>query len=284
MDNDKLTDNGYDVPPPTLPPEARLPINRCNLPAVILGGLRFQAHPVALHIDGVSTLHKDLFARLQRITDEQARARQFIDYMAVHFCLEQLEEAGLMPDTGHARGKANYLNTLRGWHFDAEGREGAVLKGWVESRFGLLPRWHNGPVDSPEGETYRRYEQERAVGLYNTNALEAQLDLLYAYCQYELQRRRPGQSHCTLYRGINRLQTHEVLREERKGRPDVLLNSINSFSASRERAGEFGDYILKAEIPSAKIFFFNDLLPGRLKGEDEYIVIGGVYRVSVGLF
>ncbi len=284
MDNDKTPDDGRDVPPPSLPPNARLPINRCNLPAVILGGLRFQAHPVDLHIDGVGTLHKDLFARLSRIDDENARAQQFIDYMAVHFCLEQLEEAGLMPDTGHARGKADYLNTLRGWHFDAEGREGAVLKGWVESRFGLLPRWHGGPIETPDNDAYRRYEQERAMGLYNTNALEAQLDLLYAYCQYELKRRHPGRSHCTLYRGINRLQAHEVLRETNKGHPDVLLNNINSFSASRERAGEFGDYILEAKVPLPKIFVFNQLLPKRLKGEDEYIVIGGVYRVRIALF
>ena len=36
-----------------------------------------------------------------------------------------------------------------------------------------------------------------------------------------------------------------------------------------------------ARIPAAKIFFNCDLLPGVLKGEDEYIVIGGVYDIAI---
>ena len=36
---------------------------------------------------------------------------------------------------------------------------------------------------------YLRYLEMRSAGLYGTNALEAQLDLLYAYCQYEFARR-----------------------------------------------------------------------------------------------
>ena len=35
-----------------------------------------------------------------------------------------------------------YLRVVRGWAFDPDGREAAVLKGWVESRFGLMPRHH----------------------------------------------------------------------------------------------------------------------------------------------
>jgi NAD+--dinitrogen-reductase ADP-D-ribosyltransferase len=49
---------------PTLPACARLPINRCNLPAVILGSLTFQHHPTALHIDGVAELHRELYRLL----------------------------------------------------------------------------------------------------------------------------------------------------------------------------------------------------------------------------
>jgi len=33
----------------------------------------------------------------------------------------------------------------------------------------------------------------------------------------------------------------------------------------------------------AKIFFYNHLLPGLLKGEEEYVVIGGVYEVALSL-
>jgi len=29
------------------------------------------------------------------------------------------------------------------------------------------------------------------------------------------------------------------------------------------------------------MFFFNGLLPGMLKGEDEWVVIGGVYEVGI---
>jgi len=34
------------------------------------------------------------------------------------------------------------------------------------------------------------------------------------------------------------------------------------------------------QAPLAKIFFYNQLLPGMLKGENEYVVIGGIYEVE----
>ena len=46
---------------PALPKYAYLPINRCNLPAVILGSLSFQKHPTPLFLDGVHTLHRAFF-------------------------------------------------------------------------------------------------------------------------------------------------------------------------------------------------------------------------------
>jgi len=61
----------------------------------------------------------------------------------------------------------------------------------------------------------------------------------------------------------------------------VLFNNMVSFTSSRERAGEFGDYILEAEVPTTKVFFHCGLLPDQLKGEDEHLVIGGVYRVRL---
>jgi NAD+--dinitrogen-reductase ADP-D-ribosyltransferase len=56
---------------------------------------------------------------------------------------------------------------------------------------------------------------------------------------------------------------------------------VSSFSSSRERAGEFGDTILDVDVPVAKLAFFSRLLPGMLKAEDEYVVIGGLYRVRM---
>jgi NAD+--dinitrogen-reductase ADP-D-ribosyltransferase len=263
---------------PTLPRAARLPINRCNLPATILGSVAFQKHPAALEIDGVAALHASLFARLDGSADAAARAQLFRDYVTVHFRLDHLEDAGLTPGSGN-RAKANWLRLLRGWSFDADGREGAVLKGWVESRFGLLPRFHGETLRDYSEPAYRRYQEMRATGLYGTNALEAQLDLLYAYCQYEFSRQQDGDDHLTLYRGTNRIGDHEVLADT-EGRQVVLFNSLSSFSSSRERADEFGDTVLEVCVPKAKVLFHCRLLPGLLIGEDEFLVIGGAYEIE----
>ncbi len=269
---------------PSLPRSARLPLNRCNLPAVILGSLTYQTHPVPLQLDSVDDLHSALFSgMLPSLDTHPQRAERFIDYMSVHFCLEHLEDAGLTP--GRRRRKyrtnANYLRMVRGWSFDSDGREGAVLKHWAETRFGLLARYHGGVLNGHDSDAYHQYLVEGAQGLYATNALESQLDLLYTYCQYELARQFPEASHVTLYRGINRLDGHELLERLSGGRYRVILNNLNSFTRSRERADEFGDSILETRVPLPKVFFYNRLLPGMLKGEDEYVVIGGVYEVQI---
>lgn len=277
---------------PVLPRAARLPINRCNLPAAILGGLSYQQHPSPLTLDGVWVLHRRLFAMLEALPDPAERARRFVDYMVVHFRLERPEELGFVPELGRlapcrhkaaprARIRSNYLRLVRGWAFDADGREAAVLKGWVESRFGLLARYHRGSLQDLASEAQARYQEARAAGLYGTNALEAQLDLLYTYAQYELHRPDPDRSHLTLYRGVNRLDAHEQLGTGPDGAPVFLLNNLNSFSLSRERAGEFGDHLLKVEVPLTKVFFYTRLLPGLLNGEEEFAVLGGLYPVRL---
>jgi NAD+--dinitrogen-reductase ADP-D-ribosyltransferase len=280
-----------------LPRWARLPINRCNLPAAILGGLTFNAHPAALALDGIAALHRPLLNMLDQIEDRWERARGFAHYVSEHFRLERPEDAGLAscdakrvtrapcapagPVRRRNRARASYLRVVRGWLFDPDGREAAVLKGWVESRFGLTPRHHREPLRDPTSTAYIQYLEDRSTGLYGTNALEEQLDLLYTYCQYELGR-QPGQRpHRDLFRGVNRMHAHERLAVLDRRREVLLLNNLNSFSSSRERAGEFGDYILSAAVPTSKILFFNDLLPGMARGEDEYAVIGGLYEVAV---
>jgi NAD+--dinitrogen-reductase ADP-D-ribosyltransferase len=263
----------------SLPRDARLPINRCNLPAVVLGSLTYQRHPMPLLLDGVAELHRDLFRRLNAALPE-ARAEVFRDYLTVHFQLEWPEEMGYSGKKGN-RAKANYVRMMRGWSFDSDSREAAVLKGWVESRFGLMPRYHGQSLRDPAGEGYRRYQEMRSQGLYGTNALEAQFDLVYAFCQLELERRHPGALHVTLYRGVNRMADHEVMEKGEGGRHVILLNNLSSFTCSRERACEFGDYILAVDIPLTKIFFHCGLLPGVLQGEDEFLVIGGVVDVTL---
>jgi len=268
-----------------LPYSARLAINHCNLPALVLGSLTFQHHPVPVHLDGVEELHRELFDSLDTIGEAERRAENFKDYMRSSFLLDHLDEAGFTPGgRRRKRDKADYLRMLRGWLFDPDGMEAAVLKSWVESRFGLLTRNHNGPLGDPGTANHRGYLAARARGLYNTNALESQLDLLYTYCQYEIGRRRPSRTHARLYRGVNRIDDHEILQRSDKHTYILVLNNLSSFTASRERADEFGDYILEVRVPLAKLLYLPGLLPGTLKGEEEYLVIGGVYQVEWHIF
>ncbi len=225
---------------PSLPAYARSPLNRCNLPAVIVGGLRFQQQPSPLYIDGVHELNRLLFQSLDDVNDPEQRAILFRDYMSSSFLLDHKERAGFEPDTQRVqRGKADYLRLLRGWMFDSDSVEGAVMKRWVESRFGLLPQSHRGRLQGYESETYLSYQADYVRGVYNTNALEAQLDLLYSFCQYELQRRFSKQTHLTLYRGVNGLEQHNVLAHESELERVLLLNNLNSY---------IGDHFYAADL------------------------------------
>jgi NAD+--dinitrogen-reductase ADP-D-ribosyltransferase len=283
---DKIADK-TPAPAPTLPRTACLPLNRCNLPAVILGSLTFQRYPTPLKLDGVEEMHRDLFRRLDEAPESRRRAEVFRDYLTVHFRLEHLDEAGWSGQR-KGRAKANYIRVIRGWSFDSDSREGAVMKAWTESRFGLLPRYHGGPIrnltdpdDLAGNAAYRRYQEMRARGIYGANALETQLDLVYAYCQYEFARQHARRAHLTLYRGVNRLEEYERLDDgQAEARNVLLLNNLNSFTGNPERAGEFGDIILTLRVPVAKIFFHSRLLPGILQGEAEFLVVGGVYEVE----
>jgi NAD+--dinitrogen-reductase ADP-D-ribosyltransferase len=272
------------TPTMVLPRSARLPINRCNLPANILGGLTFQHSPVALELDGVALFHKGFFALLDSLENASERAEAFTMHMNASFYLDQPEQAGYSPLAINKRHKTDYLRMLRGWGFDSNGREGAALKGWVESRFGLLPRHHSGQIRDFSGVAYRRYLEMRATALYGTNAVEAQLDLLYTYCQYELAKQYPDTTHLTLYRGVNRVNDYETLATLDKKRRVVLFNNLSSFTSNRDRADEFGDYLLTAQAPLAKVFYHSLLLPGMLQGEDEFTVIGGLYEVSIAAY
>lgn len=270
-----------------LPANAHVALNHCNLPASILGRLAFQQNPVLLSLDGVHELHKHLFEELDRIGEHHARAQHFMDYMTVQFRFEHPEDTGLdTSEGGLRRDKANYMRLLRGWLFDANGQEAAVMKGWVESRFGLLTRYHKGPLyDDIESDAvtnrYAAYLQARARGLYATNALESQLDLLYSYSQYELAHQYAPRQLLRLYRGINSLREYEVLEHTDPHHAVLLLNNLNSFTQNRERADEFGDLILEVDVCWQKTLFYPGLLPGFLVGEEEVILIGGVCAVTI---
>ncbi|MBF0425900.1 MAG: NAD(+)--dinitrogen-reductase ADP-D-ribosyltransferase [Magnetococcales bacterium] len=267
-----------------LPHNARSPFNRTRLGTVALGGIAFQRHPVPLELSGVRELHHGLFKRLAPLVTHQARAQQFMDYMTVYFLLQDPERVGYTEGSRLKRCKVDYQRILRGWLFNPDGREAAVLKGWVASRFGLLARYHGGALDDYEGAAYQHFLHMQSAGLYNTNALESQLDILYTYCQYELAQRLFGQSHWLLYRGVNAIDEHDVVARGKGGKAVVLLNNLNSFSEDRERAEEFGDYIMEVQVPLPKVLFYHGLLPGAFKGEGEVMVIGGYYVVNLATY
>lgn len=269
----------------SLPVSAKLPINRCNLPAEVIGDLSFQTNPKPIEIDGVSYLHKRLFTDLDKETNSSQRAKTFDEYMRAHFRLDALYDAGYSKQLTIDRSRANYLRILRGWFFDSDSVEGAVIKSWAESRFGLIPRYHKGAIRSIEDKNYQIYIAQSSRGLYNTNAVSAQLDLLYSYCQYELSHNYTNSKTITLYRGQNRLQSMEQLQTDNAPQTadslTVLFNNISSFTSDAYRASEFGDVVLSVEVPLEKLLFYSGLMPGIMASESEYAVIGGVYNATL---
>ena len=162
---------------------------------------------------------------------------------------------------------------------DSNSVEGAVLKGWVHSRFGLEPSYHKIPLNSPSAAMV--YAVDRIRGSTRTNAIDSQFDLLFEFCQYELARRWPQESALTLYRGTYDAERYALKPTEQKGLFFARMNNISSFTSDQECAWEFGSTVWEVKIPTAKIFFFSGLLPDSLlRGESEYLVIGGEFRVK----
>ncbi|RII27014.1 MAG: N-acyl homoserine lactonase [Geobacter sp.] len=252
--------------------------NLCNLPPWVIASRHFNDNPQSLEIQGVREANRFLFRKLNALSSAEERALVFNDYMSVKFQLHQWENQST--DTAKRSIRNSYLRFLRGWMMDSNSIEGAVLKGWVESRIGLPPTFHKVSIPGIHGEEYMVFATDRMKGSARTNAINSQLDLLYEYCQFELARRHPDDRHITLFRGTNDADDYELLEEAGNREQIVRLNNLISFTSDEERAWEFGDTVWEIRAPLAKIFFFNGLLPNSiLKGEGEYLVIGGEYRV-----
>jgi NAD+--dinitrogen-reductase ADP-D-ribosyltransferase len=256
------------------------PMNRCNLPPWAIASRHYNRHPRALEIQGGSHNGRPLFEKLDLQEDPDQRGALFHDFMDVRFQLHQWQREAT-PNSRRSL-KNSYLRFLRGWLFDSNSIEGAVLKGWVESRLGLTPTFHNEPIGDIHSEAYFRYTVDRMKGSARTSAILPQFDLLYEFVQYELARRIPGTTHMTLYRGIYDFTEHQVIEKLEKNRCILKLNNLNSFTDDFERAWEFGSRVLEAEVPLTKIFCMGGLLPRSLfKGEGEVLVIGGEFEVKV---
>ncbi len=256
----------------------RTSFNRCNLPPWVVASPHFDEDPQPLEIQGVRHENRFLFDLLDGVDDPAERGRRFDDWLGVRFQLHHWQDQ----DTPGARRslRNGYARFLRGWGVDASSVEGAVLKGWVESRIGIPPTFHREPLGADHPAAWERYVADRTRGHAWTAAIDAPLDLLYTYTQYELARRSPGTRAITLWRGQNRLEDHEVLETLGPREWIVRMNNLCSFTDDAERAWEFGDAVLEARIAVPRVFFAGHLLPRAvLRGEREYLVIGGAIRV-----
>ena len=257
--------------------------NLVGIPTGLLASPGFNAHPLKLAINGVRETNRALFAMLADATSVDEAMQAFTIYMRTVF---ELDEAPRRDALGRKRYRSSYVRLLRGWGFDANGKEGAVLKGWVESRFGLLPTFHKALLGRFPSEAWMTYIEEKMSARFHNNGIHGQLDLLYEYCQWMHARwLSPGRHHLTLYRGVNDFEEHQVLAWINRREAIARQNNLISFTDRRDIADQFGDTILEVEVPITKIVFRNDLLAGStLKGEGEFLVLGGDYHVRLAYF
>lgn len=253
--------------------------NLVGVPTALLASTVFNAHPIPLSISGTREFNPGLFRLLRETASPEHAADVFQHYMALLFGLEQPEPCSERP----RRYRSSYLRLLEGWAFDANSPQGAVLKGWVESRFGLIPNFHGEKLGRYPSAAWMSYVEQKMNSRFHNNSINLQLDLLYEFCQWSLARFRPGKRHFTLYRGVNRWEEVEGDRSQRGHRNHFTMraNNLVSFTETRQTAGEFGDWIMEAQVPAPKVLFFRELLPRHaLKVEAEWLVLGGDYEVT----
>lgn len=257
--------------------------NLVGVPTGLLASAAFHEFPLPLHIAGTRESHAALFAALQGAESAEEAGRCFQDYMERTFGPQaQAPESPAAP----RRFRANYLRLLKGWGYDSNSPEGAVMKAWVESRFGIPPTYHRTVIRRFAGPAWIRYMTDRMSSRFDNNNIRVQLDVLYEFAQWAFRHFfAPGQRHLRLFRGTNDFAEHLWVRRLDARHAVVRLNNLVSFTADRDIAGEFGDIILEVQVPAVKVLFFNGLLPRHpLKGEAEYLVIGGDYAVRMGYF
>lgn len=259
--------------------------NLVGVPTALLASPAFNAHPIPLRIHGVRETNRALFSMLHDASSPDEAVLAFQIYMRTVF---ELDAPGGLDALGRKRFRSSYLRLLRGWGFDANGKEGAVLKGWVESRFGLLPTFHKTLLGRYPSVAWMQYLEEKMAARFHNNCIHLQLDLLYEYGQRMFRRWLfPGRHHLTLYRGVNDFGEHQVVEwlPRQKGQLREAIarqNNLVSFTTKRDVADQFGDTILEVEVPISKVIYCNALMPGPvLQGEGEVLVLGGEYRVRM---
>ncbi|MCM2341708.1 NAD(+)--dinitrogen-reductase ADP-D-ribosyltransferase [Rhodoferax sp.] len=261
--------------------------NLVGVPAPLLAGTAFNANPVALSIAGTRESHAGLFALLESSHDLSEAHDMFVHYLSIAFGLRKPAPHELigMGQSEQRRWRSSWRKLLQGWGMDANGAAGAVLKGWVESRFGLVPSFHKAPLARFPSPAWIAYLQEKASSRLNNNNIYQQLDLLFEFCQWALRRIRTQNQaepvqHLRLWRGSNQCEEQVVTGRLQNRRCTIRLNNLVSFSLSQEDASCFGDWVFEVQVPMCKVLVFPDLLPGQvLQGEQEVLAIGGDYEV-----
>lgn len=248
--------------------------NQINLPTYLFVSKEYNINAAPVTISGVEAYYGKLFKILSECESVAEASDKFTKMMENIFHLDL-----------KVRGKknGNYLRLLKGWLFDAGSAEGAVMKGWVESRFGLVPIFHNKVIENTHSEAYYEYMVEKMDARHNKNLIFHQLDLLYTYTQTIIRSFfQHNMPQITLYRGINDLNEHRIV--ERYSKRDLCIeqNSLVSFTSDRDIASQFGDYILESKIPYTKVVFFSEVLPSfSFAGENEFLVLGGRYDTKI---
>lgn len=261
--------------------------NLVGVPATVLASEVFNEHPVPLSIAGTREAHSGLFALLDRSPDLAEAGEVFVHYLNIAFGLRRPghHELGNLGPAEQRRWRTSWRKLLQGWGMDANGPAGAVLKGWVESRFGLVPSYHKAVLARFPSAKWLAYLEEKLSSRYHNNNIYQQLDLLYEFCQWALHRfppsgQVPGGRHMRLWRGSTRCEEQLVAGDLRQRQCTVKLNNLVSFSLSREEADCFGDWVFEAQVPTCKVLVFPGLLPGQLlQGEQEVLALGGRYQV-----
>jgi NAD+--dinitrogen-reductase ADP-D-ribosyltransferase len=260
--------------------------NLVGVATELLASCTYNDHPVPLHVSGAREMNKNLFEMLSQAPDLPDAGIAFSSYMMAMFGIDPEQQEPVRAGARAPRRYcSSYLRLLKGWGYDSNSREGAVLKGWVESRFGIFPTFHKEML-ARSGPAWATYVEQKMSSRFHNNSIYAQLDLVYEFCQWALDRfAAPGETHLALHRGVNAFDEHQVVARIDKRAAIVRLNSLTSFSSDRGIAECFGDTILTARVPLTKVAFFNTLLAVHpLKGEGEYLVIGGDYQVTARYF
>jgi len=257
-------------------------LNHCEFSPWYLSSLDYNENPHAIELLGVRRENRRLFEMLDSIEDAQKRSVAFNDFMSVKFQLHEWDQYQL---SARKSLRNNYIKFIRNWGMESNSPSGAVLKSWVESRFGIPPTFHHKRLTAGSASAWFKYRMDVIRGSSQTSAINLQLDLLFEFCQYEMARRFSDERWLTLYRGTHDPDEYELLAPEGQNRHLVRLNNLSSFTWERERAWEFGSTVWRVRVPRYKVFFFSGLLSDNLlRGEDEYIVIGGDYEVETLLF